>query len=70
MNPAMIGAMADQHIREVRRQAARQAGAAGRREPRQAGDVGRRPRLRSHLGFALIEAGFYLLASSPLASRD
>ncbi len=82
MNPGMAGALADQHIRELRRQAARRHAAARHREPRPvrqerqvrdtagAGDVGRRPRLRSHLGFALVEAGFYLLASARLASRD
>ncbi len=70
MNPGMAGALADQHIRELRRQAARRHAAARHREPRPAGDAGRRPRLRSHLGFALVEAGFYLLASARLASRD
>ena len=68
MNPALINAAADEHIRELRHHAARRRdarrhAAARHREPRP-------PRLRSHLGFALVEAGFYLLASARLASRD
>jgi hypothetical protein len=70
MNPAMINAVADQHIRELRHHAARRRAAARHREPRPAGAASRPPRLRSHLGFALVEAGFYLLASARLASRD
>ena len=62
MTPRMIEAVADQHLRELRCQAARRQAAARRRD--------RPPRLRSHLGFALVEAGFYLLSSARLASRD
>ena len=65
MNPALINAAADEHIRELRHHAARRRDAR-----RHAAARHREPRLRSHLGFALVEAGFYLLASARLASRD
>jgi hypothetical protein len=80
MNPALAGAIADQHIRDVRRHAARRHAArrhaarrhaaARHRQPRPAGTAGRPAWLRSHLGFALVEAGFYLLAGTRLASRN
>jgi hypothetical protein len=70
MIPAMIDAVADQHLRELRCQAARRQAAARHRDRPPAGAPGRPPRLRRHLGFALVEAGFYLLSSARLASRD
>ncbi len=69
MNPGMLDTVADQHIRELRRQATRRQAAARHRD-RPAGDAGPLPRLRSRLGFVLVEAGFCLLASARLASRD
>lgn len=74
MNPGMLDTVADQHIRELRRQATRRQAtrrqAAARHRDRPAGDAGPLPRLRSRLGFVLVEAGFCLLASARLASRD
>ncbi len=70
MNPAITGAMADEHVLDLRRQAARRQAAARHRQPRPGGRASRRPRLRSHLGFALVEAGCYLLSGVRLASRD
>ena len=69
MNPRMDD-IARQHIRELHDQARRHRSAA---EPEEAGpghDAGRTPRLRRHVGFALVEAGFYLLGTDRLAARD
>jgi hypothetical protein len=61
MNPALLNAVADQHISELRQRAAARRTAADHREPRPASGAGRRPRLRSNLGLALVAAGFHLL---------
>jgi hypothetical protein len=63
MNPWMISALADSHVREIRRQAADRR--TGQRRPRQAAyRVNRRLRLRHRVGFGLVEAGLHVLAST------
>jgi hypothetical protein len=72
MNPALLNALADQHISELRQRAAAHRTAPDHREPRRADGGGRQPRLRSHLGFALVAAGFHLLetdSSRPAAEQ-
>jgi hypothetical protein len=69
----MIDALADCHLRDVRRQAAqRRIRPPGARAPgaraRCGGD--RRQRLRSRIGFMLVEAGFHLLATTGSIPRD
>ena len=61
MNPALLNALTDQHISELRQRAAARRTAADHREPRRADGADRRPRLRSNLGLALVAAGFRLL---------
>lgn len=70
MNPVLLNAVADQHISELRQRAAGRRTASDHRKPRLAGGTSRRPRLRSHLGFALVAAGFHLLETARLAPRD
>ena len=65
MNPSLIAALADQHIRAVRNQAARRHSTS----PRPAPQPGSRPlhhaRLRRQIGITLVEAGLRLLATAP-----
>jgi hypothetical protein len=70
MNPVLIYAVADLHLSELRSEATRRHAAARHRERPQASAADHQPRLRGHLGFALVEAGFYLLSGARVASRD
>jgi len=73
VNSRMIDALADCHLRDVRRQAAqRRIRAPGARPPgaRAPGGGDRRQRLRSRVGFLLVEAGFHLLAMTGSIPRD
>jgi len=67
VNPRMIDALADCHLREVRRQAAQYR--IRRPRPQPLGGPDRRERLRSRAGFMLVEAGFHLLAAAESTSR-
>jgi len=58
MNPQIPRSMADQHISELRRQAAQHA--AARRDR----DRSRAPRLRRRIGLAMIDAGSRMLATT------
>jgi hypothetical protein len=75
MSFAMTNAQVRDHMRDLQRQASRCRtgsprsaqvhGGAGRPDPRHpAGRPHRLPRLRSQVGFRLIEAGLHLLADS------
>jgi hypothetical protein len=68
MNQRMY-AIATDHIRELHREADSRRLVA---EPEDSRDHhgARTPRLRRHVGFALVEAGFYLLGNERLAARD
>ncbi len=54
MNPQIPRSIADQHISELRRQAAQHAAAAHR-------DRSRAPRLRRRIGLVMIDAGTRML---------
>lgn len=74
MNPELSRALVSNHIRDLRREAALAAGPSRScRSSEVSGPSGRaalRPRLRSRVGFALVEAGLRLLADrSVLAVR-
>jgi hypothetical protein len=62
MNPGLLGALAQEHTREFRREAARHgtrvSAPASARAPRPA-----HRSLRTWAGFALVEAGLHLLAT-------
>jgi hypothetical protein len=58
MNPQIPRSMADQHISELRRQAAQNAAAAAHR------DRSRAPRLRRRIGLVMIDAGSRMLATT------
>ena len=58
MNPQIPRSMADQHISELRRQAAQHAAAAAHR------DRSRAPRLRRRIGLVMIDAGSRMLATT------
>jgi hypothetical protein len=62
--------LASQHIHELHREADARRSTAEPQETRRDHDAGRTPRLRRHVGFALVEAGFYLLGTDRLAARD
>jgi hypothetical protein len=66
MNIGTVQALVDNHIGEIRHQAApRRAGARGR-ESWPAAGAASRPGLRSRIGFALVEAGLHLqITASP-----
>lgn len=64
-----MDAIATDHIRELHREAASRRSAAEPGDSRDHDDA-RTPRLRRHVGFALVEAGFYLLGNERLAARD
>ncbi len=57
MNPQIPRSIADQHISELRRQAAQHAAAAHR-------DRSRAPRLRRRIGLVMIDAGSRMLATT------
>jgi hypothetical protein len=59
MNPQIPRSMADQHISELRRQAARNATGAPRDR-----DRSRAPRLRRRIGLVMIDAGSRMLATT------
>jgi hypothetical protein len=64
MNFGMMGVLAESHISDIRRDAAaRRTGARGRGWRRASGAVGR-ARLRSRIGFALVEVGLHLQATA------
>jgi hypothetical protein len=65
MNPQIPRRMADEHISELRRQAA--TAATGARRDR---DRGRAPRLRRRIAFALIDTGFRMLATTQAVTTD
>ena len=64
MNPQIPRSLADQHISDLRRQAAQHAAAAAHRDR----DRRRAPRLRRRIGLVMIDAGTRLLATTP--ARD
>jgi hypothetical protein len=66
---ARMDAIARQHISDLRHQADRHRLAIG---PDASSDHAavRTPRLRRHVGFALVEAGFYLLGTDRLPARN
>lgn len=69
MNPWMLHAMADSRCREIRSDAARHAGCTLRPASRTAPMALRWPRMRRHVGYALVEAGLRLLATDGPAPR-
>jgi hypothetical protein len=62
--------IARQHISDLRHQADSHRAATEPEETRTGLDANRTPRLRRHVGFALVEAGFYLLGTDRLTARD
>lgn len=65
MNMQMMNELTSDRIRDITRQAARSRGPAGQPATSPAAARPHRPRLRSRVGFTLIEAGLRLLATSP-----
>jgi hypothetical protein len=63
MNPQIPRSVADQHISELRRQAAQNATGAPR-------DRSRAPRLRRRIGLAMIDTGTRMLASTQPVTTD
>ncbi len=61
MNPHLIAALADQHTRETRHQAARPHTGS----PRPVSQSPNRARLRRRIGTTLVEAGLRLMATAP-----
>lgn len=57
MSFAMTDALVRDHMRDVKHQFAQGHGATGQTDP-----SGRQPRLRSRVGFRLVEAGLHLMA--------
>lgn len=55
--------IARQHVSDLHHQADRHRSATEPAEPGTRHDATRTPRLRRHVGFALVEAGFYLLGT-------
>jgi hypothetical protein len=66
----MIDDLVDARIRDIRRQAGKPRTGMHRAGPRPAGGAGRWPRLRSRVGFMLVEAGLHVLATTEPAPRD
>jgi hypothetical protein len=64
MNPRIPRAMVDEHIAELRRQAAQSAPAAHRNRDRRA------PRLRRRIAFAMIDTGTRMLATTQPVTTD
>jgi hypothetical protein len=65
MNPHIPRSMADEHISELRRQAA--TAATGTRRDR---DRSRTPRLRRRIAIAMIDTGFRMLATTQAVTTD
>ena len=65
MNPELSREFVTSRIDDIRRDAALCSGPGPRLAPRTAA----RPRLRSRIGFALVETGLRLLADSPVTAR-
>jgi len=65
MNPHIPRCMADQHISELRRQAAQYAAAAHRDR-----DRSRAPRLRRRIAMVMIDAGTRMLATTQPVTTD
>ena len=61
MNPQISRILADEHISDLRRQAARYAAAAHR---------GRAPRLRRRIGLVMIDVGSRMLATTQPVTTD
>jgi hypothetical protein len=64
MNFGMIGLLVDSHISEIKRQAGRLPTGASGQGRRPASVAATRARLRSRIGFALVEAGLHLQAKA------
>ena len=64
MNFGMIGVLVDSHVSDIRRQAGPLRTGACRRGSRRASGADARARLRSRIGFALVEAGLHLQATA------
>ncbi len=67
MNPQIPRSIADQHISELRRQAAQHAAAAAAHRDR---DRSRAPRLRRRIGLVMIDAGSRMLATTQPVTTD
>ena len=65
MNPQIPRSVADQHISELRRQAARNATSAPRDR-----DRSRAPRLRRRIAVAMIDTGTRMLATTQPATTE
>jgi len=65
MNPQIPRSVADQHISELRRQAARNAASAPRDR-----DRSRAPRLRRRIAVAMIDTGTRMLATTQPATTE
>ena len=63
MNLQTMGTQAEYHQRDIRRQVARCRGCSPRHGAGHSGVAGRWPRLRTRVGFTLVEAGLRLLAA-------
>ncbi len=64
MNPWMLSDLADSHVREMRRVAARRSQARPRKSQPIRSVSGGRGRLRRRVGFGLVEAGLHVLATT------
>jgi hypothetical protein len=64
MNFGMIDVLVDNHISEIQRQASLLRAGARRGGSRRASGAAARTRLRSRIGFALVEAGLHLQATA------
>jgi hypothetical protein len=64
MNFGMIDVLVSNHTGDIRSQAGPRRIAARGLEPRSAAPAPTRPRLRSRIGFALVEAGLHLAATA------
>jgi hypothetical protein len=69
MSFGMTGALVDAHIREIRRQAAQCRIRAHSRGSRRRRGQDHGAQLRNRIGFALVEAGLQLLATTRPAHR-
>jgi hypothetical protein len=70
MSFGMIDDLVDCHIRDIRRQAAEHRIRAHHSGSRSAGGRDRWPRLRTRIGFTLVEAGLRLLPTTRSGPRD
>jgi hypothetical protein len=70
MNPRIARTLTDEHLRDLRTQAAA-ARASRHHQPAAGGQPARPvPALRQRIGFALVEAGFHVLGSTRLARPE